>query len=56
MALELEFTNLKSQKKKIIKEQDIKVVKAALSSGFGLGNKHLKPAPPSTTFSREIEV
>jgi hypothetical protein len=56
MALELEFTNLKSQEKKIIKEQDIKAAKVALSSGFRLRNKHLKPAPPSTTFSREIEV
>jgi hypothetical protein len=56
MALELEFINLKSQKKKIIKEQDIKAVKAALSSGFKLKNKYLKPAPPFITFNREIEV
>jgi hypothetical protein len=47
---------LKSQEKKVVKEQDIKAVKAALSSGFRLGNKHPKPAPPPTTFSREIKV
>jgi hypothetical protein len=55
-ALELEFINLKLQKKKIIKEQDIKAAKVALFGDFRLRNKYPKPAPSSITFSREIEV